>query len=92
MIAGKMQNTSIDVYLALELCEAGDLHAFKGQMSPSLIQRLLAQILSGVQYLHELSVWHRDLKSANVLMTMHEGMQIAKIADLGGPHPLYRET
>lgn len=41
------------------------------------------QLLEGVQYLHSLQVWHRDLKSANLLLKMHEGHQIVKIADLG---------
>ena len=83
MINGKLQSSSIDVYLALEFCEAGDLHALRGQMTPAMVQHLVGQLVAGVQYLHNLQVWHRDLKSANCLLTLHEGVQLLKIADLG---------
>jgi serine/threonine protein kinase len=89
LVQGKLQHTSIDVYLALELCTAGDLHALKGQMTAKQIQQLIAQIVSGVQYLHSLKVWHRDLKSANILLTVQDGRQVLKIADLGAA-PLKR--
>jgi serine/threonine protein kinase len=82
MVNGKLQSSSIDVYLALEHC-ATDLHALQGQMEPAMVKQLMQQLISGVQYLHELQVWHRDLKSANLLMKMHEGVQTVKIADLG---------
>lgn len=48
MVGGKLQTTSIDVYLALEHCEAGDLHALQGQMSTSEVRDALMQ-----QCLHE---------------------------------------
>jgi serine/threonine protein kinase len=87
MIHGKLQSSSIDVYLALEHCAAGDLHALQGQMAPAMVQSLLSQLVAGVQYLHDLHVWHRDLKSANLLLKMHEGVQTVKIADLGARAP-----
>lgn len=82
---GTLQSSSIDVYLALEYCDGGDLHALKGQLSSTQIQNLMNQLLAGVSYMHELNVWHRDLKSANVLLRVHEGQYMAAIADLGAP-------
>jgi serine/threonine protein kinase len=83
MVNGKLTSVSVDVYLALEYCDGGDLHVLKGQLSASQIQSLMHQLLSGVSYMHNLNVWHRDLKSANVLLSVHEGQHVAKIADLG---------
>lgn len=83
MINGKLQTSSIDVYLALEFCAGGDLHALRGQMTAAQIRQLIAQTVLGVQYLHDLNVWHRDLKSANLLLKVHQGRQVVKIADLG---------
>jgi mitogen-activated protein kinase 1/3 len=36
-----------------------------------------------VRYLHEHHVWHRDFKSANVLMTLVNGRRVLKVADFG---------
>lgn len=83
LVDGQLQSSSIDVYLALEYCNGGDLHALMGQLSEAQIQSLMHQLLTGVSYMHALNVWHRDLKSANVLLRVHEGQYIAAIADLG---------
>ena len=38
-----------------------------------------AQMLHAVAYLHAQNVWHRDLKSSNVLMAHQYGQRIIKV-------------
>lgn len=83
MVGGKLVRSGIDVYLVMEHCGGGDLHELRGQLTASQIRSLMHQLLTAVEYMHGLNVWHRDLKSANVLLTVQEGRHIAKIADLG---------
>jgi serine/threonine protein kinase len=45
------------------------------------VQSLSRQLLEGVAYMHARSIMHRDLKSANVLLTA--GNTVLKIADFG---------
>lgn len=49
-------------------------------MSDDLIRCFLMQLLSGVNFLHENKILHRDLKSANLLVTRSN---VLKIADWG---------
>ena len=51
-----------------------------GRLPESLIQRYAQQILQGLEYLHAHEIVHRDIKSANVLVTA-EGT--CKLADFG---------
>lgn len=73
--------------LVAELMEGGDLATLlhkqrkhNTRLSWLEILCLIKDISSGVADLHMLGVLHRDLKSANILLTK---MQRAKIADLG---------
>jgi serine/threonine protein kinase len=145
---GRLQPTSLDLYLVTEYCELGDLFHYRGQLGEGEARTLLAQLLQvsggslllrrrcalvavrasrlcapscwrcssgqrrpassrppaacaacasrpppgpppcpaptqAVQYLHEHHVWHRDLKSANVLMVLANGRRLLKVADFG---------
>ena len=51
-----------------------------GAFSEELLRRFVSQILSGVGYLHDKGIIHRDIKGANVLVT---DAGIAKLADFG---------
>eukprot|EP00879_Flechtneria_rotunda_P008475 GHRR01008879.1.p1 GENE.GHRR01008879.1~~GHRR01008879.1.p1 ORF type:complete len:383 (+),score=100.07 GHRR01008879.1:588-1736(+) len=80
---GSLVSTSLDLYLALEYCDQGDLFHLRGQLSELEVKTIMLQLLSAVQYLHRNGVWHRDIKSANLLMTYADGTRQVKLADLG---------
>ncbi|WIA12477.1 hypothetical protein OEZ85_012512 [Tetradesmus obliquus] len=80
---GALVPTSLDLYLALEFCDQGDLYHMRGQLSESEVRAIMLQLLTAVQYLHRNGVWHRDIKSANILMTYTNGVRHVKLADLG---------
>jgi serine/threonine protein kinase len=53
----------------------GDLFHLRGQLSESEVKLIMLQLLSAVQYLHRNGVWHRDIKSANILTTYSNGVR-----------------
>ncbi len=73
------------VYVALELCEGGDMHAAlrsQGPFSEAYIASITGQIVSGLLYLHDTcGIVHRDLKLSNILLS-GDGRR-AKISDFG---------
>lgn len=68
-------------FMLIELLEGGDLYDFL-QRSPDLSQILdvFVQICTGLEYIHDQGLVHRDIKPGNVLFSK-EG--VPKIADLG---------
>ncbi|KAF9163998.1 hypothetical protein DFQ26_001911 [Actinomortierella ambigua] len=72
-------------YLLMELAEKGSLeHAIvKGRLGHNdwpTKMRIASEIAQGLAFIHQEKVIHRDLKSANVLLTRH--MEV-KLADFG---------
>ena len=63
-------------YLILEYCNGGSLHntldqyisKYKKPFSEKLVQKIMKNILSGVKYLHDKGIIHRDLKLDNILV------------------------
>eukprot|EP01026_Neomeris_dumetosa_P018711 TRINITY_DN1737_c0_g1_i7.p1 TRINITY_DN1737_c0_g1~~TRINITY_DN1737_c0_g1_i7.p1 ORF type:complete len:396 (+),score=38.93 TRINITY_DN1737_c0_g1_i7:320-1507(+) len=80
---GKLVPTSIDLYLALEYANGGDLFHLKGQLTEQEVKHMMWQLTNAMVFLHGLHVWHRDLKSANILINIEDGIRVLKIADLG---------
>lgn len=72
-----------DVFMVFEYIEYdldGLLKSPNFYPSPDLIKSYLHQLLCGVQYLHEKKIIHRDIKSANLLISKNN---VLKIADWG---------
>src|SRR5205823_13161337 len=44
---------------------------------------LFASVCRAVQHAHTKGVIHRDLKPSNVLVTLHDGVPVAKVIDFG---------
>ncbi|KAL2644976.1 hypothetical protein R1flu_012563 [Riccia fluitans] len=66
----------IDLYIATEYADRGDMYHLKDPLLPDDVKLLVWQLLSGVRYLHSCHVWHRDIKSENVLLTSRKGVRI----------------
>ncbi|KAJ2533816.1 Suppressor of Sensor Kinase (SLN1), partial [Coemansia sp. RSA 1933] len=71
------------VYLFMDLCTKGSLAQLikdQGRLDEETIQLYVAQMLRGIQYLHQAGICHRDIKSDNTLLD--ENMNI-KLVDFG---------
>lgn len=67
----------------MEYVPGGDLHTLilcAGQLAEREADCFFAQMVRGVQYMHEMGVAHRDIKPENILLTRSGGV---KIADFG---------
>ena len=73
-----------DVYMILEYCGGGDLSQLMKHKDYSFeerdIQQYMQQIISGIKYLIENNILHRDIKPQNILLTKDN---VIKIADFG---------
>lgn len=83
MINGRLVNTSIDLYIAMEFADGGDLFHMRGQLAPEEVTSLLWQLLQSVNYLHSMHVWHRDVKSQNAFIHWEGGVRVVKLGDFG---------
>ncbi|XP_077133062.1 serine/threonine-protein kinase Nek4 isoform X3 [Ranitomeya variabilis] len=73
------------LYIAMSFCEGGDLyHKLKEQkgkhLPESQVVEWFIQITMALQYLHNLHIMHRDLKTQNIFLTKSN---IIKVGDLG---------
>ncbi|XP_033124268.1 serine/threonine-protein kinase pdik1l-B-like [Anneissia japonica] len=72
--------------LVMELCRGGTLNDFILQRSKDSVTnlRFMKQLSSGVAFLHEQGVVHRDLKPDNILIEFNNlGEPVVKISDFG---------
>ncbi|KAJ3071279.1 hypothetical protein HDU98_005589 [Podochytrium sp. JEL0797] len=75
--------TSDHLNIIMEYCENGSLYNILqkfGIFPESLIALYIAQVLEGLEYLHDQGVIHRDIKAANILTTKSGTV---KLADFG---------
>lgn len=68
----------------MEFANAGDISLFFKKTQPTeLTRQVILDILSGLAYLHENGIAHRDMKPKNILLSEENGRLTAKIADFG---------
>ena len=73
-------------YLILEFCEGGNLYEFldENKLSEFQVIYIMFQILSAMNYCHNMNILHRDLKPDNILIKKSEnGLCKVKICDFG---------
>ena len=82
-----MSNFEIDshLHIMMEYADRGSLHDFiqsqTQNVKSSRVIDILRQLVSGLKYMHEKRILHRDLKTQNIFMTSRP--QLVKIGDLG---------
>ena len=75
---------SIDLYMVFECAEGGDLYEIRGEMSSREVRSLMKQLTTAIKYMHDVGVWHRDIKSANLLCGRARfGGRVVKVCDFG---------
>ena len=87
----KEERNDNKLFIVTELIENGDLHdcifkKYKNHMIPEIVKlKILRDVASGILYLHENDVIHRDLKSDNCLVrsVSPSAYQFAVLADFG---------
>ena len=73
-------------FLVMDYCQGGslrDLMESKTQLSWALSLKLIADILSGLEYSRDRNIVHRDLKPENILLDLQGDTYTARIADFG---------
>ncbi|CAK7210743.1 hypothetical protein SBRCBS47491_000882 [Sporothrix bragantina] len=71
------------VWLVLEYCQGDELYNYllkHGKLPVDKVQRIFAQLVGAVSYVHLQSCVHRDLKLENILLDKHENV---KLVDFG---------
>jgi len=78
--------TKHEMYIVMELVNGGELFdkiVEKGSYTELEAAKLVAQVLSAIDYLHEHDVVHRDLKPENLLLRSKDDATVVCIADFG---------
>jgi mitogen-activated protein kinase 1/3 len=79
-----LKPVSVDLYAVFEYATGGDLYGLRGDTSAEEVRSLMHQLSSAVKYLHDCGVWHRDIKSANILCGRNRlGGRVVKVCDFG---------
>lgn len=81
-------DTEDHVCLLMEYCNSGTLDDFidkRPSGSPQhLVKRLVRQVLSAIDYLHDHQIIHRDLKPSNIFMAIDRSDKVhLKLGDFG---------
>jgi serine/threonine protein kinase len=69
----------------MELVRGIRITEYCDQVRLSIAERLhlFTQVCQAIQHAHHKGVMHRDIKPSNVLVTMHDGLPVAKVIDFG---------
>eukprot|EP01101_Sappina_pedata_P011661 TRINITY_DN7877_c0_g1_i1.p1 TRINITY_DN7877_c0_g1~~TRINITY_DN7877_c0_g1_i1.p1 ORF type:complete len:533 (-),score=184.66 TRINITY_DN7877_c0_g1_i1:76-1674(-) len=84
--------TSEECWLMMDYCEGGSIYDLLRELNITFSELQIGGILratvAGLSYLHSMNIVHRDIKSANILVTK----QGCKIADFGVSYQLGKAT
>jgi serine/threonine protein kinase/Flp pilus assembly protein TadD len=72
-------------YFVMELVRGVPITNYCDQSRVALRQRLelFISVCHAVQHAHQKGIIHRDLKPSNILVTLHDGVPVAKVIDFG---------
>jgi tetratricopeptide (TPR) repeat protein len=80
-------------YFVMELVKGKTITEYADANKLTVRERLelFASVCQAVQHAHQKGIIHRDLKHANILVTLHDGKPVVKIIDFGIAKALNRE-
>jgi protein-serine/threonine kinase len=85
-----------EALLVLNYCPGGDLFDLASQqhdaLAPQIVQRMFAELVGAVCYLHSKWIVHRDIKLENVLLNIPAASLIDIKSPFTYPHPLITLT
>ena len=75
-------------YCVVDLCEGGDLFGYISTqplepMREHVVAHIFRQLMEALAFLHARNLFHRDLKTENMLVSREDGRYTLKIADFG---------
>ena len=72
-------------YFVMELVRGIKITEYCAQSRLTIPERLslFIQVCQAIQHAHQKGIIHRDIKPSNVLVTMHDGLPLAKVIDFG---------
>ena len=75
-------------YFACDLCEGGDLFGYVSTqplepMREPVVAHIFQQLIEALEFLHGRNLFHRDLKTENILVSREDGRYALKVADFG---------
>jgi eukaryotic-like serine/threonine-protein kinase len=72
-------------YFLMELVRGIRITEYCAQSRMTIPERLslFIQVCQAIQHAHQKGIIHRDIKPSNALVTMHDGLPIAKVIDFG---------
>ncbi len=72
-------------YFVMELVRGIQITEFCAQSCLTVEERLVlfVQVCQAIQHAHQKGIIHRDIKPSNALVTMHDGLPLAKVIDFG---------
>lgn len=80
-----------NIYIMMEYCQYGDFSKYQNHraIQELYVQKFMKQLAMGLKYLRDNGVFHRDLKTQNILVN-HNGQ--IKLTDFGFAKIIGRET